>query len=103
MSVERCYGSMAAMVLTAVLFPLARAASPPAPPPAPEPVPLPLLEFLGGHAPTSRAHKSDNNRWLEYLSRVNLGKTAARAAQAPAPARRKPVCGSAHAPQERGR
>ena len=103
MAVERCYGAIVAMLLAAALFPLACAASPPAPHPARRPVPLPLLEFLGGHAPTSRAYKSDSGRWLEYLARLNLG-TATRSAATPAPpARRKPAHGSSRAKKGRGR
>ena len=102
MAVERCCGAIVAMLLAAALFPLACAASPPAAHPARRPVSLPLLEFLGGHAPTSRAYKSDSGRWLEYLSRLNLGK-AARGAETPAPARRKPAHGSSRAKKGRGR
>ena len=105
MAVERCHGAIAAMLLAGALLPLARAAPPPATHPAHpahRPVPLALLEFLGAQAPTSHARKSESSRWLEYLSRLNLGKTA-HGAQIPAPARRKPAHGSSSVKKERGR
>ena len=105
MAVERCHGAIAAMLLAGALLPLARAAPPPAAHrahPAHRPVPLALLEFLGAQAPTSHAPKSDSSRWLEYLSRLDLGKTA-QAARTPAPAPRKPARGSSSVKKERGR
>ena len=101
MAVERCCRAIAAMLLAAAFLPLARAASPSAAHPARRPVPLTLLEFLGAHAPMSRAHKSDGSRWLEYLSRLNLGK-AAHGAKAPATAESKPAHGSSRTKRGRG-
>ncbi len=102
MTVERCCRAIAALLLAAAFVPFVRAGSPPARHPARPPVPLPLLEFLGAHATTSRAHKADGSRWLEYLSRINLSKPA-HGAKALVTAKSKPAHGSSGMKKERGR
>ena len=101
MAAERCHGATAAMLVAAVLAPLARATAPSSPRRAPPAVELPLLEFLGASDPTHDARKSDNGSWMEYLSQLNLGKTVP-GASARAPAKPKSPGDTPAAKKEHG-
>lgn len=90
MAAERWCRAMALMFLAAACVPMAQAAT--VPQHAHKTVQLRLLEFLGRSDPTHDARTSDSGRWMVYLSRLNLGKTAPGAGKsAPGASRKKHV------------